>query len=113
MDYKAKLEEYFTTFSNQDLDGLSKMFSDDVILVDWDINANGKEEVLEANKKIFQSVDTINVVPYFYYVGEEAYAVEIDVIVNAGNESEEIIQVVDIISFNEEGLIQSIEAYKR
>jgi ketosteroid isomerase-like protein len=47
MDYKAKLEEYFTTFSNQDLDGLSKMFSDDVILVDWDINANGKEEVLD------------------------------------------------------------------
>jgi hypothetical protein len=37
----------------------------------------------------------------------------IDVIVNAGNESEETIQVVDIISFNEEGLIQSIEAYKR
>ena len=113
MDYKAKLEEYFTTFSNQDLEGLSRMFSDDVILIDWDINASGKEEVIEANKKIFQSVDTILVVPYFYYVGEEAYAVEIDVIVNSGKETEETIQVVDIISFNEEGLIQSIEAYKR
>jgi ketosteroid isomerase-like protein len=113
MEHKEKLEKYFQTFSNQDLDGLSEMFSDDVILVDWDINASGKEEVLEANKKIFQSVETINVVPYFYYVGEEAYAVEIDVIVNAGKESEETIQVVDIISFNEEGLIQSIEAYKR
>jgi hypothetical protein len=113
MEHKEKLEKYFQTFSNQDLDGLSEMFSDDVILVDWDINASGKEEVLEANKKIFQSVESINVVPYFYYVGEEAYAVEIDVIVNVGKESEETIQVVDIISFNEEGLIQSIEAYKR
>lgn len=113
MEHKEKIEKYFQTFSNQDLDGLSEMFSDNAILVDWDIKANGKDEVLEANKKIFQSVDTINVVPYFYYVGEEAYAIEIDVIVNAGKESEETIQVVDIISFNEEGLIQSVEAYKR
>lgn len=113
MDYKEKLEKYFKTFSNQDLNGLSEMFSEDVILVDWDINASGKEEVLEANKKIFQSVDTIDVVPYFYYVGDESYAVEIDVIVNVGKETEETIQVVDIISFNEDGLIQSIEAYKR
>lgn len=113
MDYRKKLTEYFQTFSNQDLDGLSEMFSDDVILVDWEINANGKEEVLEANKNIFQSVDTILVVPYFYYEGEEAYAIEIDVIVNAGQETEETLQVVDIISFNNEGLIQSIEAYKR
>lgn len=113
MDYKEKLEKYFKTFSNQDLDGLSRMFSDDVILVDWDTNVSGKEEVLEANKKIFQSVDTIDVVPYFYYVGDESYAIEIDVIVNVGKETEETIQVVDIISFNEDGLIQSIEAYKR
>lgn len=113
MDYKEKLEKYFETFSNQDLDGLSRMFSDDVILVDWEINASGKDEVIEANKKIFQSVDTILVIPYFYYVGEEAYAVEIDVVVNGGQETEETIQVVDIISFNQEGLIQSIEAYKR
>jgi hypothetical protein len=113
MDYKEKLEKYFKTFSKQDLNGLSEMFSDDIILVDWDINASGKEEVLEANKKIFQSVDTIDVIPYFYYVGDEAYAIEIDVIVNVGKETEETLQVVDVISFNEQGLIQSIEAYKR
>lgn len=113
MNYKEKLEKYFKTFSNKDLEGLSQMFSDDVTLVDWDINASGKEEVLNANKEIFQSVDTINVVPYFYYAGENAYAVEIDVIVNSGKVSEEILHVVDVICFNQEGLIQSIEAYKR
>jgi hypothetical protein len=113
MEHKEKLEKYFETFSNQDLDGLNEMFADEVILADWDIRAEGKEAVLEANKNIFQSVDTINVIPYFYYVGEEGYAIEIDVVVNSGQETEEVLQVVDIISFNEEGLIQSIEAYKR
>ena len=113
MEHREKLEKYFDTFSNQDLEGLSKMFADDVILADWDVRAEGKETVLEANKNIFQSVDTIKVIPYFYYVGEEGYAIEIDVVVNSGLETEEILQVVDIISFNEDGLIQSIEAYKR
>ena len=113
MEHKEKLEKYFETFSNQDLDGLNEMFAEDVILSDWDVRAEGKEAVLEANKNIFQSVHTINVIPYFYYVGEEGYAVEIDVVVNADQDTEEILQVVDIISFNDEGLIQSIEAYKR
>jgi hypothetical protein len=113
MEHKEKLEQYFETFSNQDLDGLSEMFADDVILSDWDIRAEGKEAVLEANKNIFQSVDTIKVIPYFYYVGEEGYAIEIDVVVNSGQQNDEVLQVVDIISFNDEGLIQSIEAYKR
>lgn len=113
MEHKEKLEKYFDTFSNQDLNGLSEMFADDVILADWDIRAEGKEAVLEANKNIFQSVDTIRVIPYFYYVGEEGYAVEIDVVVNSGLDTEEVLQVVDIISFNDEGLIQSVEAYKR
>ena len=75
------------------------MFAEDVILSDWDVRAEGKEAVLEANKNIFQSVHTINVIPYFYYVGEEGYAVEIDVIINADQDTEEVLQVVDIISF--------------
>lgn len=111
MDYKAKLEKYFTTFSNQDIDELGKMFSDDVTLVDWDINVSGKEEVINANRKIFESVNSILVVPYFYYAGDDnSYAIEIDVIVNGG---EETLKVVDVISFDERGLIQSIEAYKQ
>ena len=43
--------EYFQTFSDKDSEGLRDMFSDDVILHDWDIIANGIDEVVQAKKR--------------------------------------------------------------
>ena len=37
--------EYFTTFSEKDSAGLRNMFSNDVYLRDWEILANGIDEV--------------------------------------------------------------------
>ena len=51
---------YFEKFSNKDIEGLEKLFSEDVILQDWDILAKGKKEVVDANKNIFDSVNSIS-----------------------------------------------------
>jgi hypothetical protein len=107
---KEKLINYFETFSNKDINGLSEMFSDDVRLSDWDIMEFGRENVLIANQKIFDSVETITVKPInFYFDDDNTAAVEILVVVN----ETEILEVVDVISFNENGLIDSIKAYKK
>jgi len=107
---KEKLINYFQTFSNKDINGLSEMFSDDVRLSDWDIMEFGRESVLTANQKIFDSVETIVVKPInFYFDDDNTAAVEILVVVN----ETEILEVVDVISFNENGLIDSIKAYKK
>lgn len=110
MDNKEKVLKYFQYFSNKDIDSLSKMFSEDIRLVDWEIAETGKEEVIKANQKIFDSVETIQVKPlYFYYDGEDSFAVEILIVVN----EKEFLEVVDVIRFNEDGLIDSVKAYKR
>lgn len=110
MTNKEKVITYFQTFSNKDLDGLKEMFSEDVRLTDWDIAEAGIDDVIAANKRIFDSVDTIVVKPlYFYYDGEDSFAVEILIVVN----EKEFLEVVDVIRFNEEGLIDSIKAYKK
>ena len=107
---KEKLINYFQTFSNKDINGLSEMFSDDVRLSDWDIMEFGRKNVLIANQKIFDSVETITVKPInFYFDDDNTAAVEILVVVN----ETEILEVVDVISFNENGLIDSIKAYKK
>lgn len=107
---KEKLITYFQKFSNKDIEGLSEMFSDDVRLSDWDIMEFGKEDVLKANQNIFDSVETITVKPVnFYYDEDTTFAVEILIVVN----EKEILEVVDVISFNEFGLIDSIKAYKK
>jgi hypothetical protein len=107
---KEKLISYFQKFSNKDIDGLSEMFSDDIRLSDWEIMEFGKSDVLKANQKIFDSVQSITAKPVnFYFDNEDTFAVEILIVINQN----EILEVVDIISFNENGLINSIKAYKK
>jgi hypothetical protein len=109
VDLEIKLNTYFDLFSNKDINGLSKLFSEDVKLVDWNISKSGKLEVIEANKKIFNSVDTIKVTPNKFYKNNNSYAVDISILVN----EIENLDVIDIISFNKEGKINSIKAYKK
>lgn len=107
---KETLIKYFETFSNKDIEGLSRMFSDEVTLVDWDISETGIENVIRANKNIFQSVKTISVTPLKYYSSDDrSYAVEISILIDEN----ETLDVVDIISFDQNGLINSIKAYKK
>jgi ketosteroid isomerase-like protein len=119
MDYKEKLENYFKAFSNKDVDALSKMLSNDVTLIDWENNASGKTDVLEVNKKIFDSSPQISVTPIQYYESDKSYAIKIEVEISDPNDSDSVIEdefvmsVLDIISFDDDGLIKSVEAYLR
>ena len=54
-----KALEYFTTFSEKDTEGLRSMFSDDVVLRDWEIMANGIDEVVDVNQNIFDSLEPV------------------------------------------------------
>ena len=110
MTNRNKLLTYFQKFSDKDLEALSEMFAEDVRLTDWDIAESGKEDVVAANKRIFDSVESIIVKPLCIYSdGDDSFAAEILILVN----DEEFLEVVDVICFNEEGLIDSIKAYKR
>ena len=46
-----EVEHYFELFSRKDLEGVSRKFSDDIFVQDWDIYAQGKEKVIEVAKK--------------------------------------------------------------
>ena len=110
MTNRDKLFTYFQKFSDKDLEALAEMFAEDVRLTDWDISESGKDDVVAANKRIFDSVESIVVKPLSVYSdGDDSFAVEILILVN----DKEILEVVDVICFNEEGLINSIKAYKR
>ena len=109
MKYKEKLVKYFELFSNKNILELEKMFSKDINLIDWNITAYGKQEVVDANKNIFNSVDTIRVTPIaFYSNSDTSYAILISIEVNQS----EKLNVIDVISFDDKGLINSIVAFK-
>ena len=99
---------YFKTFSQKNLNGLKKMFDDDVTLRDWDIDEKGIKNVLKANLNIFQNVKKINVIPQNIIAENNFISAELKIIVN---DSEEL-KVVDLIEFNKKGKIISIKAFK-
>jgi hypothetical protein len=108
MDLKSICLEYFETFSRKDLDGLGVMFTGDITLRDWEISATGIDEVLAANKKIFDSVEYIHVMPLHLYQDNNTVTAELSIVVSDAVH----LSVVDIIKFNNAGKISSIRAYK-
>jgi len=104
---KQLATEYFATFSRKDLDGLADMFTANAVLRDWTGSAEGIDNVLAANKNIFDSVDTIVVTPLSLYEDGNTVAAEIEILVNGA----EKLLVVDVIIF-EGDKISNLRAYK-
>ena len=105
---KQLSKQYFETFSNKDIDALSDMFSDDVSLRDWEIQASGKTAVVAANKNIFSTVETINVRPTHIYSENNTVIAELWIAVNDDTN----LLVTDVIEFDDSGKITDIRAYK-
>ena len=103
-----KALEYFTTFSEKDTEWLRSMFSDDVVLRDWEIMANGIDEVVDVNQNIFDSIDTILAIPIRVYDNQNTIVAELEITIN----DEETILVTDILEFDENEKIKEIRAYK-
>ena len=107
MTLKETATQYFETFSRKDLDSLAVMFTDDVVLRDWERSAEGKIDMLAANKAIFDAVDTITVTPLALYEDGNTITAEIEVLVNGDTK----LLVVDVITFIGDK-ISGLRAYK-
>lgn len=108
MSLKNRCLEYFYYFSNKDIDNVMHMCDGSVKLKDWDIDVKGLKKVNKSIMDIFNNVDTIKVVPLSLIQEDNIVCCEINILVN----NNEKLDVIDVITFNEYGLIESIKAYK-
>ena len=103
------IKEYFKFFSDKDILSLEKLFAEDVKLVDWETYAQGKDEVIKANKKIFDQVDTLQIEVNNLYINGQTAICLIDILINKS----EKLKVIDLIKFNNDNKITLISAYKQ
>jgi len=103
------IKNYFTFFSKKDISSLDKLLADNVKLIDWEISANGKKEVLDANKKIFSSFKSIYVELKEIFIKDMTAVCLLEILVN----NKDKIKVVDIIKFNNDNKILLISAFKQ
>ena len=103
------IKEYFKFFSDKDILSLEKLFAEDIKLVDWETYAKGKDEVVKANKKIFDQVDTLQIEVNNLYINGQTAICLIDILINKS----EKLKVIDLIRFNNDNKITLISAYKQ
>ena len=114
MNLETKTRNYFTAFANKDLEKLSEIFSPNISLKYWNLSAHGRPAVLEANAKIFDDIEKINIdVQQVYIAGFGTIIAEL--LITA--DDQEPLPVVDIINWSTRGPVEnrkitSITAYR-
>ncbi len=105
--YRATIDAYMAAFNAKDVEALGALLASDARLIDWEVSASGRAEVVEATRRIVTGgnlrirVDALIVDP-------PLVAADLTVTVN-----EELdLKVVDLFEFAPDGLIRSVRAFK-
>ena len=104
--------KYFRLFSEKNIDALFHMFDEEVSLRDWEIEAQGRVNVLTAMRETFESVESIqvNVIDIYELIYEKKVIAELEIVIN-GNTGQPL-SAVDIIKFSDEEKILNIKGFK-
>jgi len=98
---------YLKEYAKKNLQSMDELFAENIVLRDWKIYVAGKEKALAETQKNFESAQSIEIEVLNTYENQETVAAELKITVD----STEILYVVDVITFNQKGQIQSIRAY--
>ena len=90
-----------------DLEGTLELLDKDCKLIDWEINLGTKNEIAVLNKKFFDQVEKINLKIINQSISEFITFTHLNLEID-----DKKLNVVDIITFNDENKIIKIEAFK-
>jgi hypothetical protein len=107
MLYKEIFIAYLDAYAEKNLQKVSEMFADTIVLRDWKISVSGKEAATAETRKNFQAVDSIDIEVLNLYESSDGIAGELKIMIDKS----ETIFVVDVLSYDELGKIKSIHAY--
>ncbi|WP_394224026.1 nuclear transport factor 2 family protein [Alteromonas gracilis] len=107
MQKPEKLKHYLKCYENKDLESISSLFSEDITLRDWKISVSGYENALAETRKNFKNAESLSISILNIMESEDSVSAELKIVVN----NEEVLSVVDVLTFNDKGLISSIRAY--
>ena len=121
-----QLRKYFQAFADKNIEILTEMFTDDIILIDWNNTFTGKDQVVNEVQGIFVNFKTIKleVTDIFSSLNiinadrgettvsipkDDSFACEIVIVFD----DLEPLYIMDLIEFDDEGRIKKLTAYNR
>ncbi len=99
--------QYLKKYEEKDIKGIESMFAENIVLRDWKIRVTGKEKALEETRKNFEAAKSIKIEVLSTYENKNTVAAELKIVVDLLEE----LHVVDVITINPKGRIESIRAY--
>ena len=102
----VKTEEYFKFFQDKDLIKLENTYAFNIRLTDWIVDVMGKNEVLSSNKELFENDFKLEVISTKQIDNQTYNEITIDI-------GDEFLNILDVITFNDDFEIENITAYKR
>ena len=121
-----QLRKYFQAFADKNIEVLTEMFTDDIVLIDWNNTFTGKDQVVNEVQGIFANFKTIKleVTDIFSSLNiinadrgettvsipkDDSFACEIVIVFD----DLEPLYIMDLIEFDDEGRIKKLTAYNR
>ena len=121
-----QLRKYFQAFADKNIEILTEMFTDDIILIDWNNTFTGKDQVVNEVQGIFTNFKTIKleVTDIFSSLNiinadrgettvsipkDDSFACEIVIVFD----DLEPLYIMDLIEFDEENRIKKLTSYNR
>ena len=121
-----QLRKYFQAFADKNIEVLTEMFTDDIILIDWNNTFTGKDQVVNEVQGIFANFKTIKleVTDIFSSLNiinadrgettvsipkDDSFACEIVIVFD----DLEPLYIMDLIEFDDQGRIKKLTAYNR
>jgi steroid delta-isomerase len=107
MKLKDAFTAYLQAYAAKDLEQVSAMLAEDILLRDWKISVTGKTAAVAETRKNFAAAESIAIEILNTYETPGVIAGELRITVD----QHEVLYVVDVVTFNDESKISSIRAY--
>ena len=107
-NFKIKTEYYFEAFQSKNLEWLNELYSKNIVLIDWENNVVGSDNVLKINESLFKEDFKLQVLSIIQADNETINTIFIEI-----PKHNIAIEVVDILTFNYNTFeIEKIRAYR-
>ncbi|NQW09748.1 MAG: nuclear transport factor 2 family protein [Alphaproteobacteria bacterium] len=106
---EALCRRYVEAFNDRDLECLRLMLAPTVRLRDWELSADGLDDVMAQFSGLFALPDPLTARILRLYFRENGVAMELEITIGAID----VLNVVDLIDFMPDGRISFISAFKQ
>jgi ketosteroid isomerase-like protein len=99
---------FLSAYESKDLGKISSQLADGVVVRDWNLEVVGKANALREFAKNFEQARSLSIQVIQLHSSNNGVAAEVEIVVNG----EDVLRVVDILTFGINGEVTSIVSYK-